>query len=463
MMDMTADFHRRCASVLTHHVALRDIVTHLALNGKAVMFRLVAATILLIMTGCATVHGITGVGTSDQEVFVAALSVSDGGYGGHVENPEGYDYFVSRDGGWSWEQSVAPTEVRWSEDSVDTPMGTYQIEGPNITLTKPSGQPAIVYSVAHWNTSSNRWYQAERTRHLKDRVIATEPTAIAYDSNNGNLIAGLGIQGAAVGTPDGQWAPVAIGEYSPVSYSRELKVKELLRQHAFWITVFVFPAAMVALTFFIRDIRHKPVPSVDAGKDQRIVGIWVFVPVMALVGAFISYFGWFIWVLAGLWGTLAALVIPIAAAIAFFRFASQSTAQDRGCLIMVFTLPGMVVVAFISVSFLVALGRPDVDTSTLGGLDLMFAFISATMALSGITVGWRRQWRSRWWITIAAYTAMATFVAFPFLGWVQSDIPVLWPRLASFVLCFATAVVIYRTFRVEPLSLSQEEAAISTD
>lgn len=440
------------------------------------MLGLIAATLLLIMTGCATAtsHGITRVGTSDQEVFAAALSISDSG---RAPDPEIYRYFASRDGGRSWDgglygldwsersarERTTSTEVQWSEVSIDTPRGTYQIEGPNIVLTKPGGKPEIVYSVVHWNTSSNRWYQAERTRHLKDRVLATEPTAIAYDSNSGNLIAGLGIQGIVVGAPDGQWVPIAVEKYSPVSYSRWLKARELLRQHAFWISVFLFPTTMVALTFFIRDIRHKPALNVEAEENQRIVGIWVFAPVMALAGAFIFYFGWFIWVLAGLWVTLAAVVIPIAAAAAFFRMASQSTAQDRGCLIMVFTLPGMVVATFISVSFLVALGRPDFDTPTSGGLDLMFAFIATPMALSGITVAWRRQWRTRWWIVILAYAAMSAFIAFLFLGWVQSDVSVLWPRLASFVLCSATAVVIYRTFRVEPLSLSQEEAATPPD
>lgn len=174
-------------------------------------------------------------------MFAASLSVSDSG---RAPDPETYRYFASRDGGLSWDgglnglywgertgrEHTTPTEVQWSEVSIDTPMGTYRIEGPNITLTKSGGHPEIVYSVVHWNTSSNRWYQAERTRHLKDRVLATKPTAIAYDPNSGNLIAGLGIQGVAVGAPDGQWTPVAVGKYSPVSYSRELKVKELLRQ-----------------------------------------------------------------------------------------------------------------------------------------------------------------------------------------------------------------------------------------
>ena len=459
---MTDSFSRWCGSALTHTVALRDkVVRRRAFNGKAVTSGLVAATLLLIMAGCnGTSHGITRVGTSGQEVIAESLSISVPTHGGR---PEEYGYFASQDDGRSWEESAAPTEVLWSEGSVDTPVGAYWIEGPNIVLTKPGGQPEIVYSVAHWNTSSNRWYQAERTRHLKDRVLATEPTAIVYDSNSGNIIAGLGIQGAAVGAPDGQWTPVAVGEYSPVSYSRELKVKELLRQHSFWITVFVFPATMVALTFFIRDIRCKPAPRVRAEENQRIVGIWVFVPLMALVGAFISYFGWFIWVMAGLWGTLAALVIPIAAAIALFRMASQSTAQDRGCLIMVFTLPSVLVVAFISASFLMLLGRPDFDTPTSGGLDLPFAVISATLALSCITISWRRQWRIRWWIVIAAYAAMSAFVAFFFLGWVQSDVPLIGTQLASFILCLATAVVIYRTFRVDPFHLSQEEADTHPD
>ena len=402
------------------------------------------------MTGCSTAHGITRVGTSGQEVIAEALSVSD-------DQNEGYSYFSSRDGGKSWSPSASATEVQWSEGPVDTPEGTYQIEGPGILLTKSDGQTETVYSVAHWNSSSNRWYQAEQTQHLKDRALATQPTAITYDRDSGNLIAGMGIQGVAVGASDGQWVPVTVGEYSPISYSRELKLRELLRQNAFWITVFLFPVTMIALAFFFRDLLHRSVAKIAAeSRNQRAVGIKVFIPFMAFVGILVLVSCAVVFAISGLWMALLMFALPAPIAAIFFRIASQSTVQSLGCLVMFFSMPCTVLAILISASFLAGFGRADIDASAPDGIETAFAFISLIAAISGSTIAWRRQWRIRWWVIVAGYTAMVAFVAFLFLGWVLSEVSVLWPRLASLVLCLATALVVYRAFRVEHFSCMQD-------
>lgn len=423
---------------------------------------LLTASLLLIVTGCYTVHGITRVGTSDQEVIAEALSTSDDQYEGNPY-PEEYSYFASRNGGQSWRSRLAPAEVQWSEGPVDTPRGTYRIEGPNIVLTESNGQSGIVYSTSHWNTSSNRWYQAEQTRALQARVLATRPTAITYDPISGNLIAGMGIQGVVVGVPNGQWVPVAVDQYSPISFTRELKLKELLNQHAFWITVFVFPISMIALSFFFKDLLRKSEAdfTIEA-PNQRTVGIGVVIPFMVFVGIFIFVCCAFIYTISGLGAALGAFVLSTATAAIFFRTASRSTAQDRGCLIMFFSMPCTAFAILITASFLAGLGRADLGgTGVLAGnngiLQIAFAFVSVIAAISGSTIAWRRQWRTRWWVIIVSYAAMASFVAFPFLGWVQSEVSVLWPRLASFVLCLAIAFVVYLSLRVEPLSVMANE------
>ena len=419
---------------------------------------LVVSVVLLGMVACSTTHGITRVGNSDQEVVVEALSVSDGQRQGTRGE---YAYFASRDGGLSWRPRLGTAEVQWSEGPVDTPVGTYRIEGPDIVFTRPDGQSETVYSTAHWNTSSNRWYQAERTRRLNDRVLATRPTSITYDPNSGNLIAGLGIQGVIVGVPNGQWMPVAVEQYSPIYFSRELKLKELLKQSAFWITVFVFPVSMISLAFFFRDLLRKSEANIPLeAPNQPTVGIGVLIPFILFLGITIFVLSVSIYVTLGLAAALVVFVLPTVIATNFlFRMAFRPRDQKRGCLVMFFSVPCTALAILITASFLVDFGRADAGTGPLSViLHVPFAFVSVIAAISGSTIAWRGQWKIRWQVILASYATMGAFVAILFLGWVQSDVSVLWPQLASFILCLAAVIVIYRSFRIAPSSSQESEA-----
>ena len=58
--------------------------------------------------------------------------------------------------------------------------------------------------------------------------------------------------GAVVSTPDEQWTGAAVGDYSPVVFSRTAKLKTLLSITNFWAAVITFPFLMIALAFFPR-------------------------------------------------------------------------------------------------------------------------------------------------------------------------------------------------------------------
>ena len=160
---MPNTFHRRCESALTPTTFLTSAwrCGSVAPGAFRVGLAMLAAALLLILTGCSTVHGITRVGTTEREVVAGALSVSEGQ---HEGNPEDYSYFASTDGGLTWNSWVGQLEsLEWSGDSVDTPRGVYQIDGSNIVLHFPDGTTETVYPAERLRTSSNRWFQAKET------------------------------------------------------------------------------------------------------------------------------------------------------------------------------------------------------------------------------------------------------------------------------------------------------------
>ena len=250
---MTDTFRRRCESATSF-----VIVPCKCVPGR---FGPLPATLLVILTACSTAHGITRVGTTKQEVVAGALSISSQHEGSGGE----YSYFVSENGGESWRPSPELMEVQWNEGPVETPRGIFSIQGPNIVLTTPDGVADAVFSAASWRTSSNQWLQEIKTNGLEyrleppadRRVLSKGPVAIAYDPSSGNVIAAVGIMGVVVGTPDGQWSSVAVGEYTPVEFSSSAKLKALLSQNIFWATVVTFPFLMIALAFFFKDLSHE--------------------------------------------------------------------------------------------------------------------------------------------------------------------------------------------------------------
>ena len=246
---MADTFRRRCESALT----LATFLASAWRCGSVVpgAFReglvLLTAALLLILTACPTDHGITRVGTAEREVMAGALSTSNG-----VEGTfEAYSYFVSTDGGLTWIRAGQREEIEWSGDSVDTPIGVYRIDGPNVVLHLPSRTSEIVYSAGYLLTSSNRWFQAEETRHLGGRKLSSGPRSIAYDPHSGNILVAMGLQGLAVGTPDGRWLPIAVDQYSPTVISGSRKVLALSSDWHFWVAVFTFPWSMIAIAIVI--------------------------------------------------------------------------------------------------------------------------------------------------------------------------------------------------------------------
>ena len=168
--------------------------------------------------------------------------------------------YASTDGGWTWEFKDIPTHgFLWeSTESVDTPRGTYYLEGADLVLNPQTGDREIVYSTANWTHDAHLWLQGK----LMDAeyLFVAEPYGIAYHEQSGNLILAVGVRGVVVGTPDGQWIPAGVGEYLPADFSPLAKTLTLLSDPAFWILMFLLALSFTLFTLAL----SAPVRSVCA-------------------------------------------------------------------------------------------------------------------------------------------------------------------------------------------------------
>ena len=149
------------------------------------------------------------------------------------------------DGGFTWDRfDVSRTLLPFvSQPSVTTPRGSFAITGTGIAR-----DGIEVYSTAYLHSDVSRWVQIQETdRRLKHQPVTTKAQSIIYDPQSGNVIVAMGRLGVVVGTPDGQWTPVAIGSWRPSVSSRYGRMQLLFGSANFWYVVALLPLATTGL------------------------------------------------------------------------------------------------------------------------------------------------------------------------------------------------------------------------
>ena len=105
------------------------------------------------------------------------------------------------------------------ELEVEKPSGIFSTRDIRITNNEVLSSGEVIYSFEYFQSDGNRWMQALDKREIGARLVATRPLNIYYDSQSGNLILAMGIQGVVVMAPDGTITNVAVGRYSPTDFS----------------------------------------------------------------------------------------------------------------------------------------------------------------------------------------------------------------------------------------------------
>ena len=182
---------------------------------------------LATLTACAGDDGISVLGVTDGGVIVSDGEevIGEGPESSAISLERLEEILsesggtVSSDGGGTWAQgSIGQQTVRGGGESVETPRGTYTLDGPHIVVTR-GGEQRAAYSTEYLDEKGNSALLEQATGGLGRRSITTHPLVIVYEERSGNVVAAMGIQGVLVESQDGKWSQVAVGEYVPVDFS----------------------------------------------------------------------------------------------------------------------------------------------------------------------------------------------------------------------------------------------------
>lgn len=158
------------------------------------------------------------------------------------------------DGGFTWDirRGYDARSLKFSAlTSVETPRGRFAIEGTDIVRAGATGGAEVVYSAGYLAGGASQWVQIQNSTRLDSQTVSTHPEAIIYDPDSGNLIVAMGKQGVVVGTPEGEWTPIAVGWYQPTVHSRYKRTVTLLSSPAFWLPVILLPAVGTAFVVIL--------------------------------------------------------------------------------------------------------------------------------------------------------------------------------------------------------------------
>ena len=220
----------------------------------------VAAFATVATSPSAVDYGVRQIEVGEDGTLIARIYYRDASYD---------VYFLSLDGGQTWTvPEMNPfNSTSASADRADTPRGSYVIEGLDVVVESKDGSREVVYSSPPWS-DANVWIQS-KVMSLEDRGLATKPYSIIYHEQSGNVILAVGIRGVVIGTPDGRWAPVAVGDYESADFSRLNKMATLLSAPFFWI-----PSVGIALSFTLLALVLSPYkaegPLLDEGGGPRL-------------------------------------------------------------------------------------------------------------------------------------------------------------------------------------------------
>ncbi len=180
--------------------------------------------------------------------------------------------YESSDGGLSWQTNSKKPE-RFDDSNrqrVDTPRGRFEIRESGIVRVSNDGSASVIYSTKHLKSDGSKWFQTKTEPHFFPDQINTTPSDIVYDPRSDNVIVRMGIQGVVVGTPDGEWTPVAVGSYRPIDFSLGAKIQALMG--IFWtIVITLVPAVMIPVVALAGTLngRNLGLPLTGA---RRVIG-----------------------------------------------------------------------------------------------------------------------------------------------------------------------------------------------
>ena len=441
---MEHDFRRLLESALTilrFRRRFRSAPSSSRRRSRLGLIVAIIAALTSVASGPPPLNGVDMLGLEDG----AVIAIITGGVNPYMDARD-YESYISRDGGMSWSMMRDGPMYALIDhfQSADTPRGKYVIDGLGVARVE-YGQRELVYSTEYLRGDANEWIQGKDPQKLgwNHRFLATHPRAIIYHPDSGNVIATMGIQGAAVETPDGRWHRVAVGPYAPTDFSFSAKTRALMKSG--WVV------GGIALALSLSALAASAAASAykyDMKRDGALVAL-------ASLGVLVAFGA--IWAAAngaanGVWDDslvllsveLVAMLTSWTMILAIVASKSYGVAPHRyallGCvaplpiafgLLLVFAFVGTY---YVSYAHSAAAFRPSLTIAAVISLIPTLAYHARFIA---------RHWRP----FALSFLGMNALIALAFVLWIQLNVSLAATQAAIVVLVGLAAVVLVRHVR----------------
>ena len=362
----------------------------------------------MLMTAVAVALVTFAFSNGELERGVTKLGIIENGPIYAVAEPDSDIRYISRDGGFTWIPRLTSRLPGTGDQELETPRGRYSLDGSRILREGPDGRREVVFSTELFRDSSNVWMQAEDTGHHGERRLGSDPMSMIYDSDSGNVIVALGLQGVVVGTPDGRWTHARVGRYAPTDFSIESKSRALFSSLEFWTVVIVLSVSWAGAALAL-------------SRSRSIVN-WKTLPMAFVVGAILLLMYLIFFSIPGL-----NLFVPVAVALGIWEM-NQRNEWRTAALISIGTFS-----LIISGSLVLMFGGSDADPrSAYAKWFFPFSMVAFALAIASMAVSWRML--SYWREVIGTIVLSAVIIVVFFFVWLHAAIPDLLVKVAAFAL-----------------------------
>lgn len=210
----------------------------------------------------AALTGLSPCGPADDGITAVGADADGSLTARHEHSYTSVSHYRSVDGGFTWKFITTMEQdqekgMTWGGVSTETPRGRYIVTETDIVRTDSSGR-AFYYATTYFQDYANVVLQNRDNRKRSGGgVQTTKAHNIFYDSTSGNVVAAMGSQGVAVGTPDGRWTRVAVVDLKPTDFSRLQRTLLLMSVPSFWITALVLLIAFQSFVFILAVCRWQ--------------------------------------------------------------------------------------------------------------------------------------------------------------------------------------------------------------
>ena len=321
---------------------------------------------------------------------------------------------------------------------VETPRGVYSVEGTDVFLTR-GGVKEHVFSNVIKNPRRDRIALQASTRRLGYRTVLLAPQDIHYDERTGNVILALGLQGVAVGSPDGDWERLSTHDLEPLDYAVAARLKTVLGMGDLLCIAAALSLTIAAAAIYIA------VAFIET-RSPKAVGLRLFgaAAIAALLAALVGIV--FLSPEFGLPTMLALSGVPAALAVALIVVTKKSPLVSFGD----YVVPVLLVLA-LGAAGLGMLSFDDRSESSLPDVQGWLAAAAIIVSSSVTYASVRKMDMKAFFVSSAVTVAMFLLVETAFFMWVDGLLALGAAKTAAALLVAVAGVVLFLHTRTTKL------------